>query len=60
MTDSLASDSFPYLVEEHAMLRQTLRRFIADRVLPHGDAWEEQGFVPREVLREMGLSLIHI
>ena len=54
MTDSLASDSFPYFGEEHAMLRQTLRRFIADRVLPHGDAWEEQGFVPREVLREMG------
>ena len=36
------------------MLRNTLRRFIADRVLPYGDAWEEQGFVPREVLREMG------
>jgi acyl-CoA dehydrogenase len=55
MTGSLASDSFPYFGEEHAMMRQTLRRFIADRVLPHGDAWEEQGFVPREVLREMGL-----
>ena len=54
MMDSLASDSFPYFGEEHAMLRRTLRRFIADRVLPHGDAWEEQGFVPREVLREMG------
>jgi acyl-CoA dehydrogenase len=54
MTQSLASDSFPYFGEEHAMLRQTLRRFITDRVLPHGDAWEEQGFVPREVLREMG------
>ena len=54
MTDSLASDSFPYFGEEHAMLRNTLRRFIADRVLPYGDAWEEQGFVPREVLREMG------
>ena len=36
------------------MLRHTLRRFIADRVVPYGDAWEEQGFVPREVLREMG------
>ena len=54
MTGSLASDSFPYFGEEHAMMRQTLRRFIADRVLPHGEAWEEQGFVPREVLREMG------
>jgi acyl-CoA dehydrogenase len=54
MTNSLASDSFPYFGEEHAMLRQTLRRFIADKVLPHGDAWEEQGCVPREVLSEMG------
>jgi hypothetical protein len=54
MSDTLASDSFPYFGEEHAMLRTTLRRFIADRVLPNGDAWEEQGFVPREVLREMG------
>jgi acyl-CoA dehydrogenase len=54
MNAPLASDSFPYFSEEHAMLRTTLRRFIADRVLPHGDAWEEQGFVPRETLREMG------
>ena len=36
------------------MLRHTIRRFIADRVTPFADAWEEQGFVPREVLREMG------
>ena len=54
MNEPLASDSFPYFGEEHAMLRQTLRRFIADRVLPHGEAWEEQGCVPREVLRRMG------
>ena len=54
MNQTLASDSFPYFGEEHAMLRNTLRRFIADRVVPYGDTWEEQGFVPREVLREMG------
>jgi len=54
MTDTIAADSFPYFSEEHTMLRHTIRRFIADRVLPNGDAWEEQGFVPREVLREMG------
>ena len=45
---------FPYFTPEHEMLRETLRRFIAERVLPNGDAWEEQGFVPREILREMG------
>mgnify|MGYP001415314321 CR=1 FL=1 len=54
MTEPIASESFPYFSEEHAMLRTTLRRFIADRVLPHGDAWEEQGFVSRGVLHEMG------
>jgi len=54
MTAPLASTSFPFLTEEHAMLRETLRRFIADRVQPAADAWEKAGFVPREVLREMG------
>ena len=54
MTEAIAADSFPYLGEEHTMLRHTLRRFVADRVQPFADAWEEQGFVPRETLREMG------
>ena len=44
----------PYFNADHEMLRDSIRRFIAERVLPHADAWEEQGFVPREVLREMG------
>ena len=46
--------AFPYFSEEHEMLRATLQRFIAQRVLPHGDEWEQQGCVPRAVLREMG------
>jgi acyl-CoA dehydrogenase len=54
MTEPLGSQRFPYLGEEHDMLRNTIRRFIADKVLPHGDHWEEQSFVPREVLRDMG------
>jgi acyl-CoA dehydrogenase len=54
MTESIASDSFPYFGEEHTMLRHTIRRFIADKVLPFADAWEEQGHVPRETLHEMG------
>ncbi len=45
---------WPYFNAEHAMLRATIRRFVAERVLPHADAWEEAGYVPREVLREMG------
>lgn len=45
---------FVFLNDEHAMLRDTIRRFVAQRVLPFADAWEEAGFVPRPVLREMG------
>ena len=44
----------PIFGAEHEMLRDALRRFVAERVLPHADAWEEQGMVPREVLRQMG------
>ncbi|MBU2531631.1 MAG: acyl-CoA dehydrogenase family protein, partial [Alphaproteobacteria bacterium] len=54
MTDPIGSNAFPYFTEEHEMLRDTLRRFIAERVLPNGDQWEADGFVPREILRELG------
>ena len=49
-----SSSTLPFLTPEHDMLRESLRRFIAQRVLPQADAWEEAGFVPREILREMG------
>ncbi|MFO1413690.1 MAG: acyl-CoA dehydrogenase family protein [Burkholderiales bacterium] len=49
-----AAPASPFLAPEHEMLRDSLRRFLARRVLPHADAWEEAGMVPREVLREMG------
>lgn len=55
MSDRMpSSHTLPYLTPEHDMLRESLRRFIAQRVLPNADAWEEAGFVPREILREMG------
>ncbi|MFZ0854144.1 MAG: acyl-CoA dehydrogenase family protein, partial [Hyphomicrobiaceae bacterium] len=54
MSEPIGSESFPYLGEEHTMLRSTIRRFIADRVLPAGDGWEDQGYVPRPILLEMG------
>ena len=41
---------------EHELLRDQVARFIAREVEPHGQAWEEQGFVPREVLRRMGAA----
>ncbi len=39
---------------EHDQLRATVARFLAEAVEPHGERWEEQGFVPREVLRKVG------
>ena len=55
MTQELhATLSLPFLREEHHMLRDALRRFIEQEVVPHADAWEAQGMVPRNVLRAMG------
>jgi acyl-CoA dehydrogenase len=39
---------------DHELLRDQVARFIAKEVEPHAAAWEEQGYVPREVLRRMG------
>ena len=45
-----------YLTPEHELLREQVARFIAREVEPHGLAWEEAGFTPREVLRKMGAA----
>jgi len=39
---------------ERTLLRDQVARFIAHDVEPHGDAWERDGCVPRDVLRRMG------
>src|SRR5712691_5661211 len=36
------------------LLRESIRRYVEKEIVPKGDGWEEQGFVPREVLEEMG------
>ncbi len=46
--------SHPIFTEEHALIRDQLRRFVDEQVRPNGPKWEEAGFVPREVLRQMG------
>ncbi len=43
-----------YDTPEYDTLRDQVAKFIAREVEPHADQWEEQGFVPREVLRRMG------
>ena len=44
----------PFFTEEHEMLRDQVRRFVEEDIKPYGENWEQQGFVPREVLRRMG------
>ncbi len=36
------------------LLQESIRRYVEKEIVPRAHAWEEQGFVPREVLREMG------
>jgi citronellyl-CoA dehydrogenase len=41
--------------EEHAHLRESVRRFIEKEINPHVDAWEEAGELPaHELFRKMG------
>lgn len=43
-----------YMTDElEAIYEQTID-FVAKEVTPHGDAWEEAGKVPRDVLQQMG------
>ena len=44
----------PYFTEEHEALRDQVRRFVETEIKPHALKWEEDGFVPRDVLRRMG------
>lgn len=36
------------------LLRDSIRRFVEKEVVPKAHAWEEQGYVPRALLRDMG------
>ena len=43
-----------YFTEEHELIREQLRRFVAEQVTPFGADWEAAGSVPRPVLRALG------
>lgn len=43
-----------YFTEEHEMLRDQIRRFLTENVQGTADAWERDGMVPRQVLKDMG------
>jgi acyl-CoA dehydrogenase len=50
-----------YTTPEHLALREQVARFLAREVEPVAEAWEERGYVPREVLRKLGaLGLLGI
>ncbi len=49
-----SSHPSPYFSEEHELLRAQVRRFVETEVKPNAKAWEEDGCVPRLVLRRMG------
>lgn len=47
-----------FVDEDLVMLREQVRRFVEREVAPHGEAWEREGKIPREMflkLGEMGL-----
>ena len=53
----------PLFREEHALFRETARRFVYAEVAPHHARWEQQGVVDRAVWRkagEAGLLLTNI
>lgn len=43
-----------YFGEEHELLRSQIRRFVDQQIKPYAVQWEEDGMVPRDVLRKMG------
>jgi alkylation response protein AidB-like acyl-CoA dehydrogenase len=40
--------------EDHHQFRDTVRRFMDNEVVPFHEAWEEQGYVDREIWRKAG------
>jgi glutaryl-CoA dehydrogenase len=51
-TDLLRIDD--QLTEEERLIRDTVRAFAADKVLPHITDWFEEGTLPREMIPELG------
>ena len=42
------------LGEDLRMVRQQVRRYVNEKIVPNGDAWEASGEIPREVFRDLG------
>src|ERR1700756_4006840 len=50
--DFLAIDAL--LSDEERLIRDTVRAFVRDRVTPNVGEWFEEGYLPRELGRELG------
>ncbi|HRY02027.1 MAG TPA: acyl-CoA dehydrogenase family protein, partial [Beijerinckiaceae bacterium] len=44
----------PSLPEHLVQMRDQVRRFVDENVLPNGEDWERAGKIPREIFRQMG------
>ena len=43
-----------YINEELRQFRSLVQRFVNEEIVPHADAWEASGMVPRELFRKAG------
>jgi acyl-CoA dehydrogenase len=41
---------------EHELFRASVKRFVAEEILPHYAAWEEEGIAPREIWAKAGAA----
>ena len=58
---STSSVYVDYFNETHSMVRDTMRRFVNEAIMPHIDVWEEEGGFPRELYAQAGsLGLLGI
>ncbi len=47
-----AATEFPYFTEEHAMIRETVRKFARNEIAPHSAEWDAAGEFPRELFKK--------
>jgi acyl-CoA dehydrogenase len=43
-----------WLDESHLMIRESVRRFVDEVIIPHADVWEHEGRIPRELFKQLG------
>ena len=54
---------YPYFTEEHAMIRETVKKFARAEIAPHSAEWDHAGIFPRELFSKgaaLGLFGIRI